>query len=185
MFDDHCPQFVSERQYRKDAHAATIPGVVALLAPLAFIKNGLWRKTETRQKEWVGLVLLLAILTHHAHETLRDHAIERIGEDRARYAQLKQAGNRADGIVCMNGRTDNAADKRAAYGILRGMRITNLTDHEHIRILAQDRAHRTFISKIAFGMYFALTHPVEMEFDRVFKGDDIFFFTAQFLQHRI
>ena len=75
--------------------------------------------------------------------------------------------------------------QRGLHGNLRRFAIAHFTDHDDVRILAQDGAQRVGKGQVDLGMHLDLVDAFELVLDRVLHGDDLVFQRIDLGQRRI
>lgn len=63
--------------------------------------------------------------------------------------------------------------------------VTDLTDHDHVRILTEDGAEPRRIGVIRFIIDFTLYDSGELILDRILESDNLFLGSIECLEHRI
>jgi hypothetical protein len=76
-----------------------------------------------------------------AHQALGEDAAQVAGEQFGADADLVQARQRAEDRVGVQGGEHLVAGERGAQGHGRGVGVADLADQDHVRVLAQQRAH--------------------------------------------
>jgi len=89
------------------------------------------------------------------------------------YADINQTPNRTDRIIRMQCRHHQVTGQTRLHGNLCRLQVTNFPDHDHIRILTQNRTQRFCKRHVDFGIDLCLTHTVKIVFNRVFYRHDI------------
>ena len=59
------------------------------------------------------------------------------------------------------------------HGDLRGFKVTDLTDHDHVRVLSEDGAQTAGKAHIYAGIHLRLTNAVEVILDGIFHRHDV------------
>ncbi len=68
------------------------------------------------------------------------------------------------------------------YRDLRGLQVTDLTDHDDVGVLAQDGAQAAREGHFDLGVHLCLTDAVDVILDRVLDGHDVLRVVVQPLQ---
>ena len=66
-----------------------------------------------------------------------------------------------------------------------GLAVSDLTDHDDVRVLSQNGTKRGCERKTCFRIDVYLVDTVDVGLDRVLNGDDIHFFSVQLRKSRI
>ncbi len=109
----------------------------------------------------------------HANQPLRQYAKQAGGQKIGLDAHVGQTRHGARRVVGMQRCQHQMAGKRRLHGNLRRFQIADFTDHDHVRILAQQRAQRPGETQVDTRIYLRLRHAVERVFDGVFDGHHI------------
>ncbi len=56
---------------------------------------------------------------------------------------------------------------------LRGLQVSDLTDHDNIRVLAQEILERDSKSETGLAIHVHLSQTIQLVLDRIFDGDDV------------
>ena len=75
--------------------------------------------------------------------------------------------------------------QRRLHRDFRCLTVTNLTDHNNVRVLPQDRTQAVGKGQIDFRIHLDLADTGQLVFDRVLNRDDILFTIVQAGQRRI
>ena len=75
-----------------------------------------------------------------ADQSLRQDSFQRRGNQERLHAHVDQPRDRAGGVVRVQRAENLVARERGANRDLRRLRVANFTHHDHVRILAQNRA---------------------------------------------
>src|SRR5215207_5145684 len=84
-------------------------------------------------------VLALAVLADAPYQTLRYHEIYGAGHVEGFDAHVDHTGDRTGCIVGVEGRQHQMAGERRLDGNASGLQVPDLTDHDDVRILPQER----------------------------------------------
>ncbi len=74
----------------------------------------------------------------------------------------------------MQGRKNHVTGQGRLHRNLGGFAVTDFSNHDNIGILAQDRTQARSEGQLDFGVDLNLTDTVELIFNRVFDGDNVF-----------
>src|SRR3989338_4943677 len=129
------------------------------------------------QAEGVQFVVLgcrercLAFRTQLSHEALRHDEIDRIGDEERLDPHFHQARNDAHSVVRMERRQREMACVRELDGDFRGDPVAHFTHHDHVGIVAEDRAESPF--KIELWIELDLTRAIDEVFDGIRDSEDV------------
>src|ERR1043165_3826108 len=84
-------------------------------------------------------VTLATSRAKHSNKPLRENAIDCRREEIVLNSHVEKTRDRARRIVGVHGRENNVAGQSSLDCYLCSLAITNLTDHDYIRVLAQKR----------------------------------------------
>ncbi len=73
----------------------------------------------------------------------------------------------------MEGRKDQVTGQRRLDGDLGRLQIPDLSDHDHVGILAQDRPQPVGEGEVDLGVDLDLADPLELVLDGILDGDDV------------
>ncbi|OIQ70742.1 hypothetical protein GALL_476410 [mine drainage metagenome] len=120
-----------------------------------------------------------------AYQSLGQHAQQRRTQQKRLNAHVGQARDGAGGIVGVQGGEHQVAGQRGLNRNLRGLKVTDFTDHDDVRVLPQNGAQG--LGKVKFDLRVDLGLPDTGEFilDRVFDGHDVVAPGVQPRQRRI
>ena len=74
----------------------------------------------------------------------------------------------------MQRRKNQVAGKRRLHGDLGGLGIANFADHDHVGVLAHDRAQAVGEGQPDLRLDVDLIDAAQLVLDRIFDGDDFF-----------
>ena len=120
------------------------------------------------------LVRLATVRADPPHEALREHALERGGDEIVGNSEIEQARNRADRVVRVQRAEHQMPRHRRLHRDLGGLLIAHLADHHDIRILPQNGAQRGGERDARLPVHRHLRDARQLIFDRVFDRDDLF-----------
>jgi hypothetical protein len=107
------------------------------------IEPGNTRATEAPdQRLLVGLrrVSFGAVRAELAHQALREHAEQARGKQVRLDPHVGKPRHRARRVVGVQRRQHQVSGQARLHGDLRSLRVADLADHDHVRVLPQDRA---------------------------------------------
>src|SRR6185312_7251926 len=125
------------------------------------------------QLDVVGYVAGLAVRTDAAHETLRKNEIERARDVERLQSHIQQTRNGFRRRVGVQGAHDEVTRESCLDRDAAGFEISNLTDHDDVRILAQEGFQRRGEAHADLGAYLNLIDAVKVVLDGVFGGHDV------------
>ena len=142
-------QLLDEIGYGQDLEdpcAAEIAGAAALETPLAFVHldsfSGRHGQHQALDLVSVEEVVFGTVRTNLADEPL-GHGTDQGGVDEVSLdLEVGQSRNGRGRIVGVQGGEDQVAGQGGLGGVLRGLRVANLADHDDVGILTQDVTHR-------------------------------------------
>ena len=85
------------------------------------------------------------------------------------HPHVDQARDGAGGIVGVQRGQHQVARQRSLHGDLRGLEIADFTDHDDVRVLAQDGTQGLGEGQVDFGIDLGLADAVQLVLDRVFQ----------------
>ena len=116
---------------------------------------------------------LLAMRADAAHEALGAGENDRRRNQERRDAHVVQARDGAGSVITMHRAQHLVAGERGFDGDFRGFGIANFTDHDDVRVLAQNGAQGIGEGEADFLFHRHLVDAGNLEFDRVFDRDDV------------
>ena len=128
---------------------------------------------------------LLTIGTQTTHQTLGNDAHCRVGDQIALHTHIQQTGNGRSGIIGMQGADHQVAGNRSLDGDGCGFAVTNLTDHDNIRVLTKDGTKAVGEGQLRFNVDLHLVDALDIGFHRVFNGNDVDGVVIQFAQSSV
>ena len=115
----------------------------------------------------------LAVRAQAAYQPLGDHADQCRPQQVRCHAEVDEAGDGAHRIVGVQGREHQVPGQRGLGGDLGGFQVTNLADHDDVRVLAQQGAHAVGEPQPDGGHDLHLVEGRLDQFDGVLDGADI------------
>ena len=82
----------------------------------------------------------------------------------------------------MQGTYNQVSRDGCLYGDAGGLLVTDLTDHDDIRVLSQDGTQCRCEGQVCLGVDLYLVDTVNIGLDRILDGDDVHVFFIQFVQ---
>ena len=152
------------------------PGVAALRTLCAALRRGdrspRLNPENTRQP---GLDLLLrpAHLAQPPDQPLRDHRAQGARQQERFDPHVAHPGDRARRVVGVDGGQHEVPGERGLDRDLGGFAVADFADHDHVGILAQNRAQPRSESQPDFRIDLGLADPVDRVFDRILDRQDI------------
>ena len=77
------------------------------------------------------------------------------------------------------------AGERGLHGDLRGFRVADFADHDHVGVLADDGAQSVGETKTDLRFDLNLIDAAQLVFDRIFDGDNFFAGIVDFFQRAV
>ena len=134
----------------------------------------------------VGIAPLdAAVWADQAHQALGEYAIQSRDEVVGFHAHVQEASEHVYYVVGMHGCEHQMAGKGRLDGDLGCFGVADLTHHDLVRIVAQDRAQPARERQPFLFVDGDLRDPVQLVFDRVFDGDDLVFVALDLAQRRV
>src|SRR5579862_9446697 len=116
---------------------------------------------------------LFALIAQTPRESLGDDQVHG-GRDRVWLdPHVHQSGESLRRIICVQRRENEMPRLCRLDGDLGGLEVTDLTHHDHVRVLAQERTHRRREGESYLGVDVDLIHSRKVDFRRVFGGRDV------------
>ncbi len=185
-------KFVVYLKKFEDPHAAFVAGVVALHAACAAPEAGLLQKTvafrDGAQPD--GFVSIRgmrfgAVGADLAYQALRQHRVQRGGNQITGGAHVDQAVGGADRVVGVQGRQNQVTSHGGAQTDLGGFLIAHLANQDDVRVLPQGGAQHTGEGEVDLEVDLHLVDARQAVFHRIFDGDDFFAGVVEFGQHGV
>ena len=120
----------------------------------------------------IGLVFIDAARTDDAHQTLRQHQLQRHRHHEGRYPHVDQAHRRRQGIVGMQGRQHQVAGHSTAQADFGRHPVTHFADQNDVRILTHGRTQHALEGQVDLVQDLYLIEPGQSIFDWIFNRDD-------------
>ncbi len=112
-------------------------------------------------------------LAKQAHQALGQHRQQARGEQKRLDTHILEAGDGTDGGVGVQGGKYQVSGEGGLHGDLPGLEISYLTDHHHVRVLAQDRPQAPREGHIHLGVDLGLTDARQHVLDGILDREDI------------
>jgi hypothetical protein len=113
------------------------------------------------------------VRVQYPHQPLGDDTEQRRCQQERFDPHVAQSRHRADRRVRVQCGQYEVAGQRRLHGDLRGLRVADLADHHHVRVLAQDRAQAACKGHLDFGVDLGLADAVDVILDRVLDRHDV------------
>ena len=120
----------------------------------------------------VDLLLLLAVWADGAHQALGHDRLDRRRHKKRFDAHVDQPRERTRGIVRVQRAENQVTRQRGPDGDVRRLAITNLTHHDHVRILPQDVPQAGGKRQPDIRAHSDLVDALQLVLDRFLDGDD-------------
>ena len=133
----------------------------------------------------LGLVFLAAIRADAADEPLGAREDNGGGDEEGLDAHVIETGDGAGGVIGMERGEDLVAGERGFHGNVRRLVIANFTDHHDVRVLPQNGAQGTGKGEADIFFCGNLIDSGNLEFDRVFNGDNVVNRAVEFVERRV
>ena len=181
---------VGHRHHLDDRHAARVAGVRALAAALRVPQRDRSAAGEAPDAGlldhlWKRLVRLLAMRAQRSHQALRLDADDGRREQVILDAHVEQAVDRPRRVVRVHGREHEVAGERGLHGDLRGLEVADLADHDHVRVLAHDRAQRVREREVDLRLHLDLVDPGHLVLDRILDREDLHVRLVELVERRV
>ena len=136
--DDHLADRVRDAHDLVDADAPVVAGLAAARAARRVVDLELLElgAVDVRAGDRHRLAAGLAEL---AREALRDHAVDRRGDEVGLHAHVDEPHRRAGGVVGVQRREHEMAGQGGVDRHVRAVAVAHLSDHDHVGVGAQDR----------------------------------------------
>ena len=108
-----------------------------------------------------------------AHQALAEYAQQRGRQQEGLDAHVGQAGDGAGRVIGVQRGEHQVTRQRGLHGDLRGLEVADFTDHDDVRILAQDGAQGLGKGQLDLGIDLGLADARQFVLDRVFDGQHI------------
>ena len=120
-----------------------------------------------------------------AHQALGQHAQERGAEQKRLHAHVDQAVHGAGRVVGVQCGQHQVAGERSLDRDLCGLKVADLADHDHVRVLPQDGPQGFGKGQVDLGIHLRLAHARQLVFDGVFHRHDVVARGVQALQRGV
>ncbi len=127
----------------------------------------------------------LALAADAAREALGGNEVDGGGDQERLDPHVEETVDGRWGVVRMQRREDQVAGERRLHADLGGLEVTDLTYHDHVRVLAQEGPERCCEVEADILVHLHLVDPGEVELDRVFSGGDVLSYLVQFGERRV
>ena len=114
-----------------------------------------------------------AVRAQPAHQPLRQHAAQHGGDQVVLQPHVAQPGDAGGGRVGVQRGQHQMPGQRRLHGDLRGLQVADFADHDHVRILAQDRAQQAGEGQADLRLDLDLVDAAQLVLDRVLDGDHL------------
>src|SRR3989338_3044262 len=125
---------------------------------------------------------LTAFRANNTYKSLADNAKDARRYKIGFYAHVKEPGQSARSVVCVQGGKNQMAGQGSAYGDFRGFKVTYFAHHHNIRVMPQKVPQPLRKGQSDFRMNLHLDNALQLIFDGVFQGDYFSFLVIQFVQ---
>ena len=119
------------------------------------------------------------------HQSLGNNAHRCIRNQITLHIHVHQTGHRAGRVIGVQGTQHQMAGNRSLYRNSRRFLVTNLTNHNNIRVLSQNRAQRGGKGQAGFNINLHLIDAVNVGLHRVLNRYNIHRIAVQLTQRRI
>ena len=158
----------------EECGAARVSGVAAFITTdgTTDFVGPLDRKADFGQALGTVFSWLGAMRAKAADEALGDEGADGRADEEWLDAHVEEAGDAADGVIRVERAEDEVAGECGADGDLGGFQIAHFTDHDDIRVAAQDAAERGGEGEVDLGLHSDLDDTIEFVFHRVLDRHD-------------
>ena len=132
-----------------------------------------------------GRVSVFAVRADHAHESLREHRVDRARDEIRRDVEVEQTRERRRRVVGVQRRQHEVSRERRLGGDLRRLGVADFADENDVGILSQQRAQRAGERHADFLVHRHLRHAGELVLDRIFDREDFLTPGADHLDRRV
>ncbi len=122
----------------------------------------------------------LALAADAACEALGGNEVDGGGDQERLDPHVEETVDGRGGVVRVQRREDQVAGKCRLHPDLGGFEVTDLTDHDHVRVLAQEGPERRCEVEADVLVHLHLVDAGEVELDRVLGGGDVLGYLVQF-----
>ena len=165
--------------YADSAFISTVAGAAADRIVQYNVRS--LRADAHRSLFFFGCVTCLSALrAEPANQSLCDNAYHGVRNQVTFYAHIKKSGNRCSGTVRMECAYYQVTGDGCLYGNLCSLAVSNLTDHDNVRVLTEYRSKRGSKGKSRLNIYMYLVDSVDVRLNRVLNRDNVNVFFIQF-----
>ena len=125
-----------------------------------------------------------AVIADHAHQALRQDAVQRRHKIVGLDAHVQEAADHVDDVIGVDGREHQVAGQRGLDGDLRGFGVADFADHDLVGIVAQNRTQAARERQALLLVDRNLRDAANLVLDRIFDGDDLVFVGLDFVDAR-
>ena len=126
-----------------------------------------------------ALNFAFAVWTQSAQQPLRHNQADRAGDVERRNTHVQKAGQRGRCIIGMQGRENHVAGLGGFNGDVGGFQVTNLTDHNNIRVLTQEGSECGSKRQTLFFIDVDLVDARQVNLGRIFCRRNVHIFRVQ------
>ena len=123
--------------------------------------------------------------TKDAQQSLREHTIERRHKVVWLDAHVEETADDVDHVVRVNRREYQVAGERRVDRNLSGFIVSNLADHDLVRVVAQDASQTSRKREPLLLVHLDLRHASQLILDRVFDRDDLVLVVPNLVQRSV
>ena len=170
-----------------DRHTSGITGKITFTAAGTFIEFYFFIKCNTHIGPFcrVRSIGFFAMRTDTAHQPLSYDTSQSGSYKERLYTHIDQSRDRACSIVGMQGTENQMACQCGVNADSGRFNVTNLTDHNYIRVLAQNAAQSVGKGQPCFIIDGYLIDAFNSIFDRIFNRNDVFIRIVDISERRI
>src|SRR5882757_1188942 len=180
---DHCAHGVIHHDELVDAGPTAITAARRVSPGAVEYRRGIiGPQVEEAALIFARLEWLLGFGAEHAHQALRHHADEARRQEEGLDAHVAQARYRAGRGVGMERGQHEVTRQARLHSDLRGLEVTDLTDHDDVRVLTQDGAQSAGEGHLNLRVHLRLPDAVDVVLDRILDGHDVLRVVVQALE---
>src|SRR6185437_10075432 len=127
------------------------------------------------------LNLFLAIGANHAHQALREDAVQGRNEVIRLDPHVDETANHVGDVVGVDSCEYQVARERRLNGDLRRLLIANFADHDFVRVVTQNRPQAASKRQSLLFVHRNLGDAADLIFDGIFDGDNLVFVGLDFI----
>ena len=150
--------------------SALVAGAVAVFAALAVIevlaRHVVGTQLQLHELLFAGSKLRLALGADFSDQALGDDAFNGRGDEERLQAQVQQSGDRAGGVVGVQGAEHQVARQGRLHGDFGCLLVADFADQDHVGILTQHRTQDAGESQLDIRLDLALDDAVDVVLDR-------------------